>query len=119
MMQRQKRSTSILVTVLVGFVSCLVGMCIAHCVWYFAVLGLVESDANAALLTGTDVIGVLEYTERYEDGYLAHVSTESFGEVTVKISVEDARDLKEGTQVQLINTIGLVELEDVGDSNEA
>lgn len=104
-----------LLTFIVGFVCILLGMIIAHCVWYFAVLGLVESDVNAALFRGNNVFGVFEYSERYEDSYLAHISTEEFGEVTIKIPVDTARKLKKGVKVQILNTMCLVE---VGETDE-
>lgn len=101
----------------VGIACLLLGMVIAHCVWYFAVLGLVESDINASLLVGNNITGTLNSTERYEDGYLAHIDTEDYGEVTIKISVDTARSLKIGTLVQIVNTLDLVEKEKIGDAD--
>lgn len=97
--------------------SCVTGMAIAHLIWYLAIFGLVESDVNAALLAGNDITGIFEYAERYEDSYLAHVTTDTFGEVTIKIPVEVAQSLEKGASVQIQDTLTLVEIKEVSDED--
>ena len=92
------------------FLGLLIGALATHFIWFTAVQGLVESDVTAAILTGEVVTGTLNHTERYEDGYLAYVQTDRFGEVTVKIPADVQRNLTDGVTVQLTCDLNLKEI---------
>ncbi len=83
---------------LVGFI---LGAVVAHLIWFVAVQGLTESDVRAALFTGADVTGNITSLERYEDGYLAVIRTADYGNISVKISIEEEEEFRVGSAVSL------------------
>lgn len=83
------------------FIGFILGAVVAHIIWFVAVQGLIESDVRAALFTGANITGNVVSLERYEDGYLAVVETVDYGNVSVKISVEEEGEFKVGSAVTL------------------
>lgn len=85
----------------------LLGIVVAHFIWLMAIQGWLESDAQIAILSGTQVEGTLEAMERFEDGYLAGIQTDRFGLVTIKVSFEEHNKLEIGSHVRITYNFGL------------
>lgn len=83
---------------------------VVHLIWFAAVQGLIESDVSAAILVGNTVMGEVTSIERFEDGYLAYILTESFGEVAVKVSVEEQRAFTLNSTVEITCDLRLKEV---------